>query len=144
MGGQDITSNVTVEDEEQEPAPREKIPPASPTVVPEPVKELLERLAEGFKEQQKVAQYLQSRVHKYFTMSADDLYALGYFDTSQRIKLSSLIGDLLKGLEEKMGSELATVVSKKISETDLVALVGALEAKAMKEHWYSPFWEVEE
>jgi len=64
----------------------------------------LYRLARAYKQaDSSVSRFLQSRIHSSFTQAADDLYALGYLTTEQRIALSGMIGDAL----EKFASSVA-------------------------------------
>ena len=43
-----------------------------------------------------IGAYLQTRIHRAFTDAADDIAALGAMDTSQRIRLSGIIGDTVE------------------------------------------------
>lgn len=46
--------------------------------------------------------FLQTRIHRAFSMAADDLAGLGYMDTEGRILLSSVIGDALRYFVERL------------------------------------------
>jgi len=53
--------------------------------------------------------FLNSRIHKSFTEAADQLCGLGYMDLSERIELSSIIGDSLKLFTELMQEKIPNI-----------------------------------
>lgn len=77
---------------------------------------------------QTVGEFLQSRIHKSFTVAGDDLYALGYLSTSERIALSGLIGDSLEAFAEALkGDGLAEAASREIADEHLAILLKSLK-----------------
>jgi hypothetical protein len=48
-----------------------------------------------------IAELMQSKIHKAYTVVADDLASLGYFTTEERISLSSAISNALKEFSEE-------------------------------------------
>lgn len=106
-------------------APEGQQPPAGGT-------KALESLLVGvpYRQKQEIGEYLQSRLHRAFTTAADDLYAFGYMDTDERIKLSGVIGDVLREFEEEADSEVWDVVRRNVSGADLDTLISV----AMKAH----------
>lgn len=96
---------------------------------------LIDIIAGGLKDDQyrvTLAEFLQTRIHRAFTTSADDLAALGYMDTAGRIALSGLIGDLLREFADSCGSEeLYSVTSVTLAEDHVEDLIKAV-AKAIQ------------
>lgn len=50
---------------------------------------------------------LEAKIHRSFTLAADDLFGLGYISREQRIELSSLISDMLTTFGENIDPEIA-------------------------------------
>jgi hypothetical protein len=127
LGGVDITPQVTATDEEK--------------VGTKEAGPLLEGLGE---KAATVGDFLQSRIHRMFTQSADDLYALGYMDTMGRIELSSVIGGVLRELEKAFDSEVSEIVSRNVADEDARAIVAQMAEKALDDAevsaGYHPFW----
>jgi len=71
--------------------------------------------------------FLQTRIHRAFTDSADDLAALGYLDTEGRIMLSGLIGDTLRHFSDLMDEEAWEIVARNIDGDDVRLLIGKME-----------------
>jgi len=69
-------------------------------------------IKEGYKAN--IIDYLAGRIHKTFTIVADDLYEKGFINRDQRIKLSNIIGDCLDLFDEKVKGELKELENKKI------------------------------
>jgi len=124
LGGQDVTPSVVVRDEEKG-------------------AKSLEPLLRGLgRRAAPVGQFLTTRIHRAFTTAADDLAALGYMDTPDRIKMSSLIGPVLKQLEDAMGSEVAGIVARNVEDDDARQVLAGMAQKAIGEegsHSYRPF-----
>lgn len=139
-GGTDLTQNVQVTDEatqEQETGGEGQAQQGEQVVATKELTPLLRGL--WGEKAARVGDFLQSRIHKIFTMSADDLYGLGYMDTAQRIQLSSFIGDLLSDLEESMGADLAGVVRRNLRDDHARLLLTALAEKQL--YWGVPEYE---
>lgn len=136
LGGADVTPDVTLEDDRPTEAqiandnpntdtiPQGKPPiTAAPATLREPgvlanlAKMLTRSLPEG--EKTRVSDFLQTRIHKAFTTAADDLAALGYMDTDQRIVLSSVIGDALRAFAELVGDKLPNLVERELWDDDI-------------------------
>lgn len=111
---EDITPEVTIADEERE---------GAKTLAP-----LLVGLGS---KAASVGQFLSTRIHKAFTQTADDLAALGYMDTAGRIKLSGLIGGVLRDLDQAMGSDVAAIVERNVADEDARRLVAQVAEKAL-------------
>lgn len=62
---------------------------------------------------------LESRIHESFTVAADQLFGRGVIDRPTRIELSSLIGDLLDGF----GNAVGTVLEQTIVPGDVAEMV---------------------
>lgn len=82
---------------------------------------------DGYKD---LSGFLQTRIHRSFTTTADDLAALGYLTTGERIELSGLIGDCLRMFADGMDSpELFAAAAQELEQDDVQMLV----AHAVKE-----------
>lgn len=58
-----------------------------------------------------VAQYMESRIHRDFTMEADEMYGAGRIDRNQRIVMSNAIGDALDAFRMRVQSSAPELYS---------------------------------
>lgn len=140
MGGIDATPDVSLEDDrptaaqlaEDNPPPGTVVPPApdEETFLAERAKALVEIVVRNVPEAEKgrLGEFLQTRIHKAFTIAADDLAALGYMDTKNRIKLSNIIGDALGKFADLCGEEIPEIAMQELNSEDARRL---LDEKAL-------------
>lgn len=150
MATADITENVTLEDDrpsEAQLASQDVTPPA-PGAVPPPVPppapgapafgareqtliaDLIEVVTEPLPsgEKNRVSDFLQTRIHKAFTMAADDLAALGYMDTPTRIDLSGVIGDALRYFSDIIGERIPHLAMEELAGDDARRIIDEYKA----------------
>lgn len=94
---------------------------------------------------QLLADLLQTRIHRAFTDAADDLAALGYMSTGERIELSGIIGDTLQFFAAQAGQlPIATAL---IAHDDIKRLIKIAEKEieeARKRRWPTSRRKLEE
>lgn len=86
---------------------------------------LVEHMLDGLREDvaTTIGDFLISRLHKSFTIAADDMRGLGYMTTSERIALSGLIGDVLNHATELFGAEAAETIARNLDAEDQRLLI---------------------
>lgn len=156
LGSEDLTPDVVLEDDrptdtqigndnaaKKGTAPEDQANPNPPSTQPatgavppqftprqkELAGELVQRITAPLAaaEKGRVVDFLQTRIHKVFTMAADDLAAMGYMDTATRIDLSSVIGDSLKVFAYLAGERIPHLVEEELGAADARALVEAIK-----------------
>lgn len=73
-----------------------------------------------------LGEFLQTRIHRAFTMAADDLAGLGYMDTEGRINLSGIIGDALRYFVQRMDEDAPEISYQWVPQSHLEELLKSL------------------
>lgn len=95
----------------------EEFDPPREVVTPNGVKSTIHKVQFKDEKTANVLDMLQSRIHKAFTTTADDLYGLGFMDTEERIKLSAAIGSALGEFTQQIDDlDLSGLQSKEVDE----------------------------
>lgn len=146
----DETTDIVANDDEQVKQPPPDLTPPDTQVVddvqqqaPQPgagaapaVKALAEAILArlGFKDDDFVSEngntvsaYLQTRIHRAFTTSADDMAAIGLMDTYGRIALSGIIGDVLGQFSDQFNATIPVVAQTILDDDDIKHLIKMAE-----------------
>lgn len=87
----------------------------------------MNELAQAKAQTNNVRDLLIAKIHEAFTIAADQLAMRGYLDQAQRIRLSSLIGDMLGKMNEQIDAAVAAIM---VSPDD-VNLIAAKAAEIL-------------
>ena len=80
-------------------------------------------LLNNTKGEQKIADILTSSVYKSFSIIADNLHKLGFMSEPERIELSSVIGETLDFMKNKIEKRVAKVGSMLVEESKIVDII---------------------
>lgn len=129
MGGRDLTAPVrrgtdrTRREEEGRDNPSE----SDERVEGDEMKALATRLLRGTKQETDttIRDFLVSRLHRAFTVAADDMRGLGVMDTGERIQVSGIVGDVLTAAEDILDEGGREIMRRNLEAEDQRVLVTA-------------------
>jgi len=102
-----------------------------------PAEESARETVEALKEAvANIADYLESRIHRAFTLEADDMLASGLISKEERIQLSNAIGDALEGFGVNINANVPDLRARPLNEDETTSLVGyEAQGRRLTEVW---------